>query len=407
MSKFSKKIDEVFLSFYLIVTVMVFLSYILRFGKGDYNFSEYFINYTSGFVRRGLTGEIILNFPKLSSGNIFHILLAIHLFFLLLNFFLMFKIAYKLGLSRAQQIILVLHPGLVGYYSWSYSNAFKKDILIQTFLLLVVYLFLTNYHKETIDRLLNYLIITLMCMPFIMLLHEITFFLMSILYLIIFKRILLILKIWYDLKNHFLCYFKFGTLIVLYLLNFIFFLILTRMHTSYDARATFDAVSKYMPLSYGPFPPISNNINFYYNPVLLKLKDTENLVTYVIGLLLVIFIYYFALSWNNKKTFAILFALNAHILLFSMIFSDWDRIIVFWSFTFFASYAIYFHDSGSMSQSFGFIKSLIHPMLNSRTLSWLPGLIIFLLVRVPTGNPAEIREISMIWLIIQNISERL
>lgn len=405
MSKFSKRIDKAFLPFYLIVTAVVFLSYILRFGKGDYNFSEYFINYTSGFARRGLTGEIILNFPRLNSGHVFTILLTVHLLSLLLNFFLMLKITFTLGLSRAQQIILVLHPGLVGYYSWSYSNAFKKDILIQTFLLLVVYLFLTNYNKEGINRLINYLILSLMFMPIIMLIHEITFFLLSILYLIIFRRIFLMKKISHDLSNHF--YIKFATLIFLYLLNFIFFLTLTRMQTSYDARTTFDAVSKYMPLSYGPFPPISNNINHYSDPVLLKLGNTENLTTYVVGLLLVVLINYFVLSWNKKKTFIILFSLNIHILLFSMIFSDWDRIIVFWSFTFFASYAIYMHSSGSMGQSLGFVKNLIHPMLNSRMYPWLPGLCIFLMVRVPTGNPAEIREISMIWLIMQNVSERL
>jgi hypothetical protein len=39
--------------------------------------------------------------------------------------------------------------------------------------------------------------------------------------------------------------------------------------------------------------------------------------------------------------------------------------------------------------------------------SWAPALLLFLLIRVPTGNPAKISELSMIILFVQNVHEHL
>jgi len=404
MKKLFYKIDTFILPTYLIFTSAIFLSYTLRFGRGDYNFSEYFVNYSSGFVRRGLSGEIIMIFQNLSRENIFYILLTVHLSALLLNFFLIYRISVKMEFSRTQKIIFMLHPSLAGYYSWSYSNAFKKDILLESFVLIIVYLFLTNYNKSNINRLIKILIISLIVMPIVMLVHEILFYISSILYLLIFYRVFVI----NEFKSHIARYrARLTMLIILYVLNFILFLYLTLLKSNYDPEKTYKSVERFMPLSYGPFPALTNNVDYYLSPVLLKLHNTENFITYLLGFLLMVLIFYFSLNLYRTNLFMILILLNFHIFIFSLIFSDWDRIIVFWSFSFFGTFCIYSFKNRNVI--FNLDKKRGYSLLRSifSVAPWVPGLFFFIMMRVPSGNPARLNEVSMCWLLFNNFAERL
>jgi hypothetical protein len=398
------KINNYILPTYLIITFSVFLSYAFRYGRGDYNFSEYLVNYSSGFVRRGLPGEIFLSIPNISRDDIFFILLAIHSFAFIANYFLVYKISKKIGLSELQVIIIMLHPSLVGFYSWSYSNAFKKDLILEVFILLIVNLFLSYFNKNSVNKLITFLILSLIAMPFFMLVHEIIFFLSAVIYIVIFFRIFFNS----DLRHHITGYHKKITIFVsVFVLNCLLFIVLISAETEYDPIKTFQSVNRFMPLSYGPFPPLTNETQHYSNPVMLKLQDTENLVTYSLGFLAAVAIFYISLCLNQQKLFFILLLINSPIFFFSMIFSDWDRIIVFWSFSFFATYCLYsFKDTTKL---LNFEGKKLTKFFNSKffTITCLPGLFIFLMYRVPTGNPARFEEISMFWKLIENVTERL
>ena len=209
------KIDRLILSGYLIVTFSVFLSYMFRYGRGDYNFSEYFVNYSSGFVRRGLPGEIFMRIPGITRESIFFTLLTIHLLALISNYLLIYRISKKIGLSGSQIVVFMLHPSLVGYYSWSYSNAFKKDLIMEIFILLIVYFFLLYFDKRHINRLITYLILSLITMPFFMLVHEIIFFISAAVYAVMFYRIFLN----HELKDFIVAYNK---KIILFIFHFVY-----------------------------------------------------------------------------------------------------------------------------------------------------------------------------------------
>jgi hypothetical protein len=233
-----------------------------------------------------LTGQIILLIPGIGAQQIFYFLILLHSTALLFNFMLILKISEKMNFSKTQKYILLVHPSLVGYYSWSYSNAFKKDILIESFILTLTYLFLTHWKKNGINTFINLLIGSLLLMPVFMLVHEIVFYLSSVLYLYIFYAILNSTNLKKLIKSYSL---KFIVLISLFLSNAFCFVFLILSEPIYDPDETFAAVQKFQPLSFGPFPPLTNNTDSYLNPVFLKWDDKQNFFTYFFSLILFIF----------------------------------------------------------------------------------------------------------------------
>lgn len=62
-----QKVDKQAALFFLLITYFVLYCYALSGSQRDsWGYSELYVNYSGGFIRRGLTGEILLNFFKIT-----------------------------------------------------------------------------------------------------------------------------------------------------------------------------------------------------------------------------------------------------------------------------------------------------------------------------------------------------
>lgn len=366
-------------STYLILTFALLIKYISRYGKGDYSYSEYFINYSTGFTRRGLTGELILRSPTFVQSNIFLILSALQVIALAYNFLLLFKIGRILDLSQTQLFFLVFCPSFIGFTSWSYSCAFKKDSLIFAFLLTFIFRYLKLENKNDPHVLLKFCFFTLLFLIPLMLVHEAVIIIIAPFLFIILLRAFKLLK--YNSWN-FLCYKLFIFVVLFSILINIFFVFLIFGGEDYDPELNFKAVEKFMPLNFGSFQTL-HAPEYYAKPISAKLNNQTTLFTYIFCLL----ISHLILCWIlNLRGYFKYFLYNTHLIVFALVvFSDWDRIIQLWTLSLFCYYCLnqaqMKEDYVSHGKNFNFIRSYRNPQIL--------GLIFFIVFRVP-GSPTPI-----------------
>jgi hypothetical protein len=364
---------------YIFVTFALLIKYIFKYGKGDYSYSEYFINYSTGFTRRGLTGELILKSPDFIQSNIFLILTMLQIVALAYNFILLFKIGKLLDLSQVQKFFLLFFPSFIGYSSWSYSTAFKKDSFIIAFLLTFVYKYLVLKSRSDPHVLLRFCFYSLLFAIPLMLIHEVIIFIIDPFILIILVRACK------SLECKRLSLFRekfFGFVIFFWMLINLFFVYLILSGKNYNAEVNFKAVEAFKPLHFGPFQSL-HDIGYYGKPILAKLNDQTTLYTYIFCLMLTHLILCRILNLNAYFKY---FLYNIHFLFFALvIFSDWDRLIQFWTLSLFCYYCL--------NQPHTIKKSTINEKIITK-ISFLknpqiPGFIFFIIFRVP-GTPTPI-----------------
>ena len=141
----------------LFILVIYFFCYAKSFSydyKNSYAFSELFLNYQGGFVRRGLLGEIFMILHKnLSLSPIIFfstILFLIHL----ITLYLFFKIAENIKLPFELKIILFFSPALLFFSIYDFNMFFIKDIFIK--LLILLHAFIIIKTKKNIKKYLYY-----------------------------------------------------------------------------------------------------------------------------------------------------------------------------------------------------------------------------------------------------------
>ena len=141
----------------LFILIIYFVYYAKSFSydyKNSYAFSELFLNYQGGFVRRGLLGEIFMILHKnLSLSPIFFfstILFLIHL----ITLYLFFKITEIIKLPFELKIILFFSPALLFFSIYDFNMFFIKDIFIK--LLILLHAFIIIKTKKNIKKYLYY-----------------------------------------------------------------------------------------------------------------------------------------------------------------------------------------------------------------------------------------------------------
>ena len=140
MNKFLKVINKNYCAIiFFFILIIYFFYYIKSFSydyRSSYAFSELFLNYQGGFVRRGLLGEIFIFLNKnLSLSPIYFfstILFLIHL----INLFLFFKIIENSKLPFELKIILFFSPALLFFSIYDFNMFFIKDVFVKFLILL-------------------------------------------------------------------------------------------------------------------------------------------------------------------------------------------------------------------------------------------------------------------------------
>ena len=147
--------------------------------KNEWSFSETFINYSSGFVRRGLIGEIFeiiklpINFYVISSF-VFYSISLFHIFFYII------KKLKKFSLTK--QIVVIFSPFGLLYFANNLSFFFgRRDLLI---LNLLIFVTKAKKHSNNNSKLIGIFIFSL----FISLNYEVILFFIPLIWYLMFKE---------------------------------------------------------------------------------------------------------------------------------------------------------------------------------------------------------------------------
>lgn len=130
------------------------------YPKHSWQISEWLINYQSGFVRRGLAGEIILKISKATSASPYFLILFSSLFIFLLFSFLLI---YKTNRNHKSLIPLLLSSILLGMPVFSNFWVRKDILLLMLFTINIILLSKRGY---------IYIIINIIILSSAILIHE-------------------------------------------------------------------------------------------------------------------------------------------------------------------------------------------------------------------------------------------
>ena len=156
--------------FFLISNVIYFYLHLTsQINVSSYSFNELFINYQSGFIRRGLLGEIAWQFHSILKID-FRIFFSIIFFIIhLSNFFLLFLLLKKYFQNKFLFVFIIFSPSLILFHIYDPNMYFIKDSLIKFSILFHAYIF-EKFDTKNYEKYLFYLIFPIII--FLILTHE-------------------------------------------------------------------------------------------------------------------------------------------------------------------------------------------------------------------------------------------
>jgi len=147
----------------------------------DWTFQDWLINYEGGFVRRGLSGEIILR-----TSNFFDVQIQFTYFCILsilsLLFYLLFFDFLRKEKLNFQNLFIILSPLSISFIIYNFGAIGRKEILL--FIIFLIFIFLLSSIKK---RKLS-IFFLIIFFPLILLLHEgLIFFISAFLVIFLFE----------------------------------------------------------------------------------------------------------------------------------------------------------------------------------------------------------------------------
>ena len=175
-----------FIFFITINLVYFYLHFNSLINTSNYAFNELFINYQSGFIRRGLLGEIVFQLNYLFSFNPRHVLSIFFLIIYLSTFIIFFSLFKRFINSILVFIIIFFSPQLLLFQIYNPDLYFIKDAIIKFTILLHAFIFYYFVHyKKIISNYFFYLkLLIIPCLFLIILIHEYQVFSISVHFLI-------------------------------------------------------------------------------------------------------------------------------------------------------------------------------------------------------------------------------
>ncbi len=175
------------LFFFVSINIIYFyLNFLSLIEVDNYAFNELFINYQSGFIRRGLLGEIAWQLNNIFLVNPRHFFSVFFLSVYLLQFYLFYLLFRNYVKLKFIFLFLFFSPSLLLFHIYSPELYFLRDGLIKLIILLHAYTFyrfviIDKDHKKYFNY-LKFLIIPIIFLG--VLIHEYQFFSISIHFLI-------------------------------------------------------------------------------------------------------------------------------------------------------------------------------------------------------------------------------
>ena len=202
--KYLNKFFSLEIMIFIIILIISIYSYLHIFTNSlhsSYSYSELFINYQAGFIRRGLLGEIFWQInkyffidPKIFFGFIYYILYLLQIYFL-------YYICKFYQTSKFFLIFVIFAPQLILFPIYDHKIFFLKDIFIKFTIFFHGYLIL-KYDKIKYLKLFKLLVLP--CLAISILIHEYQILFLSVHILISISYLKTILEIKKILKYYFI-----------------------------------------------------------------------------------------------------------------------------------------------------------------------------------------------------------
>ena len=166
-----KNFNNIYYNFLFIVVSVIFLakvaiSYQEIIGNG-WAYSNLLINYSAGFVRRGLLGALFINandFFKISPLHFFTTLFFIAYFF---QIFFFYKILEKYKDYKLFISIIILSPVLLFFYIYEENVFLSKDVFINLSILFHAYIINQKFDVKKYNKILYFIIIPIITLNII------------------------------------------------------------------------------------------------------------------------------------------------------------------------------------------------------------------------------------------------
>jgi len=167
--------------FFSLISTYVILNIFRSSISFDWTFQDWLINYEGGFVRRGLSGEIILRTSSFFDVQIQFTYFCILSILSLLFYLLFFDFLRKEKLNF-QNLFIILSPLSISFIIYNFGAIGRKEILL--FIIFLIFIFLLSSIKKR-ELSIFFLIIFF---PLILLLHEgLIFFISAFLVIFLFE----------------------------------------------------------------------------------------------------------------------------------------------------------------------------------------------------------------------------
>jgi len=166
--KVSLKIWSNYYLFYILMLIFfgIFILYSKHNVGNDSSLSDWLINYSGGFVRRGLTGQVVIEFSNTFSFALRDSILIFQIFFFTIYYLLIYFFFREITINRL--ILLAIFSPIFIFYPVAETEALgRKEILI--FFILILYLLsnLLNFKIQLLFKLIIFPISILIWEPVI------------------------------------------------------------------------------------------------------------------------------------------------------------------------------------------------------------------------------------------------
>jgi len=158
-----KNFNNVYYNFLFLVVAIFFLtklsiSYQEILGTDKWAYSNLLINYSAGFVRRGLFGEIFINIHDVFNVSSLYFFTTIFFIAYFLQIFFFYKILEKYKNYKFFLTFVILSPALLLFYIYDLHIFLAKDVFINLAILFHVYIVNKKIDIQFYNKILYFLI---------------------------------------------------------------------------------------------------------------------------------------------------------------------------------------------------------------------------------------------------------
>tara|TARA_B110000971_G_C20013766_1_gene502881 strand:- start:928 stop:2211 length:1284 start_codon:yes stop_codon:yes gene_type:complete len=158
-----KNFNNIYYNFLFLVVAIFFLtklsiSYQEILGTNKWAYSNLLINYSAGFVRRGLFGEIFINIHDVFNVSSLYFFTTIFFIAYFLQIFFFYKILEKYKNYKFFLTFVILSPALLLFYIYDLHIFLAKDVFINLAILFHVYIVNKKIDIQFYNKILYFLI---------------------------------------------------------------------------------------------------------------------------------------------------------------------------------------------------------------------------------------------------------